>query len=319
MDDWIAGRGLAVVDRDRLRALSERSDLKGWLQAGSHLGAVGVTTGGLVLAPALLPAAWLPVVWLPLLLAQGVLINCLYAGLHELSHWTAFRTKGLNDGFGHLFGFATLNPFLTDRWSHFAHHRATHDPLRDPELMGMKPYTPATYLLELAAATFWVRRVRAVVRAAWALDLDEAYWLTPDQARIVVREARIHIGLWGVIAATSLATGSWAAVAFWLAPLLATKVFHQLQNTGEHTALEHQPDTFRNTRTLRGPAPMRWLVWNMSYHTAHHCFPGVPFHALPALHQEIVGGLDHPVPTRGYLEAQRDILATLRARQPIAA
>jgi len=310
MDDWIARRGLAVVDRERLHALSARSDLKGWLQTGSHLGAIGVTTAGLALSPYSLPALWLPI-----LLLHGVLINCLYAGLHECSHWTAFRTKRLNDGFGHLFGFVTLNPFLTDRWSHFAHHRATHDPLRDPELIGTKPYTTSRYLWDLAGVSFWARRIRAILRTACALDLNEAYWLTDAQSRWVVREARIHIAFWVLIGALSLGLASWAAVIFWLAPLLATKVLHQLQNTGEHTGLEHQPDTFRNTRTLIGPAPMRWLVWNMSYHTAHHCFPGVPFHALPALHREIERGLDHPVPARGYLEAQRDILAALSAQR----
>lgn len=308
MDDWIARKALTVVPRERVRSLSERSDRKGWIQTGGHVAAIAATTMAIVAVPVGAPA-----LWAPLLLIQGVLLNCLYAGQHELSHWTVFRTKRLNDLFGHLFGFATLNPFLGDRWAHFAHHRATHDPERDSELMGMPHYTTATYLLDLSGVTFWGRRVRSIVRTAAGLGLTDAYWLTPEQAPIVVREARITVGLWGVILAASLATGSWAAFVFWLGPLLVTKAFHQLQNTGEHTGMPHTPDIFRNTRTLRGPAPMRWLLWNMSYHTAHHCFPGVPFHALPALHDDIVAGLDHPVTTLGYIEAQRAILAGLRA------
>jgi fatty acid desaturase len=98
--------------------------------------------------------------------------------------------------------------------------------------------------------------------------------------------------------------------------MLAPKGFHQLQNTGEHTGLPHHPDIFRNTRTLSGIAPIRWLVWNMSWHTAHHCFPGVPFHALPALHREIA--VRRPIPTRSYLGAQRDIFAGLLARRRAA-
>ena len=74
-----------------------------------------------------------------------------------------------------------------------------------------------------------------------------------------------------------------------ISPMLLTKWFHQLQNTGEHTGLAHDSNTFLNTRTLKGPPVMRWLFWNMSYHTAHHCFPGVPFHALPALHASQAG------------------------------
>ena len=71
-------------------------------------------------------------------------------------------------------------------------------------------------------------------------------------------------------------------------------------------------DTFRNTRTLVGPPIVNWLVWNMSWHTAHHCYPGVPFFALPALHDQIVENLPHPVPTMGYIAAQREIFTRLR-------
>jgi fatty acid desaturase len=298
MEDWVAREGLRVVPRDRLRALSRKSDLRGWLQAGSFAGALAVTSAGLLNAAAL-PA----VAVVAIFIAHGVLLNCLYAGQHELSHWTAFRTKWLNDRFGELFGFLTLNPFHTDRWTHFAHHRATQDPARDSELMGMKPFTPLTYALNLVGVDFWRRRIAAIFRTAAGRGLEADYWLEPAQRRAVVLEARVTVTLWLVIAGVSVAVGSWLAVWLWIAPLLATKVVHQLQNTGEHTEMPHDPDIFRNTRTLVGPPPMRWLMWNMSYHTAHHAFPGVPFHALPALHRELVERRGQPIIERGYLQA----------------
>jgi fatty acid desaturase len=55
-------------------------------------------------------------------------------------------------------------------------------------------------------------------------------------------------------------------------------------------------------------------MWNMSYHTAHHAFPGVPFHALRPLHREIVERRSQPVIERGYLQAQRDIFESLARR-----
>lgn len=306
MEDWVAREGLRVVPRDRLRALSRKSDLRGWLQAGSFAGALAATTVGLLDAAAL-PAGAVAAIFV----AHGVLLNCLYAGQHELSHWTAFRTKWLNDRFGELFGFLTLNPFHTDRWGHFAHHRATQDPARDSELMGMKPFTLFSYALNLVGVDFWRRRITTIVRAAGGRGPESDYWLTPVQARGVVLEARVTVALWFVIAGASVAAGSWLAVWLWIGPLLATKVVHQLQNTGEHTEMPNDPDIFQNTRTLIGPAPMRWLMWNMSYHTAHHAFPGVPFHALPTLHREIVQRRGQPVIERGYLQAQRDIVASL--------
>ena len=49
----------------------------------------------------------------------------------------------------------------------------------------------------------------------------------------------------------------------------------------------HADDTLSNTRSTRTSAFFRWIAWNMQYHTAHHTFPAVPFHALPELHREI--------------------------------
>ncbi|HEY1880514.1 MAG TPA: fatty acid desaturase [Caulobacteraceae bacterium] len=310
MEGWIAKGGLKAVSRERLRALSRKSDLAGALQTASHVGAIAVTTTSLLIVVPLAPWSFVP-----LFLAQGILINCLYAGQHELSHWTAFRSKALNDLVGHLFGIATLNPFLTDRWIHFAHHRATHDPLRDPEIMGTGPYTLSSYILDLTGVSFWYRRVTGIVHTATERGLENCYWLDIHQRRIVTREARIHVALWILIAAVSAALRTWLAVELWIAPVLLTKWFHQLQNLGEHTGLPHDSDIFVNTRTLRGPAPMRWLMWNMSWHTAHHCFPGVPFHALPALDAAIRAGLGRPIPTRGYIESQRDIFSGLVANR----
>lgn len=310
MEDWVAREGLRVVPRDRLRTLSRKSDLYGSLQTASFAIALTATTAGLLDAAAF-PGAAVAAIFI----AHGVLLNCLYAGQHELSHWTAFRSKWLNDRVGELFGFLTLNPFHTDRWAHFAHHRATQDPARDSELIGMKPFTTLTYALNLVGIDFWRRRIGSILAAAADRGLEADYWLTSEQRGAVILEARFTVALWLVIAAASAAAGSWLALWLWIGPLLTTKVVHQLQNTGEHTEMPNDPDIFRNTRTLVGPPPMRWLMWNMSYHTAHHAFPGVPFHALPSLHREIVDRRGQPIIERGYLQAQRDIFASL-ARRP---
>jgi fatty acid desaturase len=64
---------------------------------------------------------------------------------------------------------------------------------------------------------------------------------------------------------------------------------------------------FLNTRTTFTTAVVRYLAWNMPYHTEHHVWPMVPFHRLPALH-----GLmrDHlGVTAEGYAAFTRDYLA----------
>jgi len=55
---------------------------------------------------------------------------------------------------------------------------------------------------------------------------------------------------------------------------------------------------------------MRWLGWQMQYHTAHHAFPGVPFHRLHELHEIIFTRRGVAPPSMTYLGFQ---IAVLRA------
>ena len=243
--------------------------------------------------------------------ALGILLNCLYAGQHETSHRTAFRARWLNDWVGAAIGFLSIYPARWDRYFHFAHHRHTQDPARDPELLSRGPYTPTSYALYIVGITYWYARARNTLRIARGQLPAYATYLSAEQRHEVMIEARWHLAGYAAILALSLAFHSWAAVAFWLAPMMLFKWVHNLQNTGEHTCLTHEQDTLRNTRTLRGPWLVRWLVWNMSYHTAHHTFPGIPFFALPDLNREIQTRLGEPLPGAGYIGAQVEIATTL--------
>ena len=64
-----------------------------------------------------------------------------------------------------------------------------------------------------------------------------------------------------------------------------------------------------NCRTVYMNPVIRFLYWNMNYHVEHHMFPMVPYHTLPALHEEMKA--DMPKPYSGILEAYREIIPTL--------
>ena len=64
-----------------------------------------------------------------------------------------------------------------------------------------------------------------------------------------------------------------------------------------------------NSRTVYINPISRFIYWNMNYHIEHHMFPMVPYHALPALHDEIKA--DCPPPYRGFLAAYSEIIPTL--------
>ncbi len=296
MQEVFARRDL--IEPATLRALCVASDRAGAIQVASHLGAIAATGVALWFT-------WDTLWAVPVFVLHGVLINFLYAGQHELSHWTVFRTRALNEWFGRLFGFIVFFPRDFDQIQHTAHHRHTQDWDRDGEL-ARERYTLASYLLWLLGPTYWYTRWRRIVRFA-AGRVSEPY-IPANRRADVVREARWHLAGYGVIAAVSLAAGSWAAVTYWLAPMLATKVVHQLQNTIEHLGLPHASNILENTRSTRTNAVLRWMCWNMQYHTAHHAFPGVPFHRLPVLHAALFTARGTVPPTMSYLGFQAAVI-----------
>ena len=266
-----------MLSRDRLRELSARSNLRGFIQVGSHLGAIVLTGIALLLTW----GTWWAV---PVFILHGVLLNFLYAGQHELSHATVFTSKGLNEWLGRAFGFLLIYPRDFDQIQHFAHHRFTSVWGQDGELQ-RPPYDMRSYLLWMLGPTYWYSRIARIFRLSSGKVIE--YYIPERRKADVIREARYHLAGYAIIAVASFATGSWAAVTYWIAPMFLTKVVHQLQNTIEHLGLPHVEDTTLNTRSTRTNAFMRWMAWNMQYHTAHHTFPGVPCYNLKGLDKAI--------------------------------
>jgi fatty acid desaturase len=126
----------------------------------------------------------------------------------------------------------------------------------------------------------------------------------PESARAEVqREAWIFWAVYGALAVVSVALGSWAVVTYWLIPRIVGEPLMRIIRMSEHVGCSREPDMLLNSRTVKGLAPLRWLAWNMPYHTAHHAVPLVPFHALPELTETL---LDHIRDVRiGYIATVR--------------
>jgi len=292
-----------LIEPAELKALAQRSDARGWLQLGSHLAAIAVA----VWLHALAMGTW----WVLLTGAVlGVLVNFLYAAQHELSHSTVFATRWLNEAWGRLIGFFMLFPRDYDQVMHFAHHQWTQDWERDGELV-REPYTLKTYLLWLSGISYWRNRVAGILRRARGIIVEP--YIRPQEEGKIIRESRIHLGLYIAIILISAAFGSWWWATFWILPMLVMKPVHQLQNTIEHLGLSHEDNILENTRSTRTNALMRWLCWQMPYHTAHHTFPSVPFWQLRSLNTRIEEKVGE-VWRMGWIEFQIEVIGKLRAK-----
>ncbi len=264
----------ARLDPATRKALLAKADGPAALRLAFHGGAVA----GLGFAIASGVPAW-PLLLLP----QGVLIVFLFTAMHECVHRTAFATARANDVVAAGLGLLLLLPPEWFRLFHFAHHRHTQDPARDPELATPKPETPGHYALHVSGLPLWVGAVRVLLRNAAGRNADA---FVPAAARgKVTREARVMLALYAVLAAASGVAGSTLLLWVWVGPALLGQPFLRLYLLAEHGRCPLVADMFVNSRTTFTTAAVRWLAWNMPYHAEHHAFPAVPFHRLPDLHR----------------------------------
>ena len=289
-----------LIEPSELRRLNEKSNFMGFFQLFSHLIAILLIS---VLHYKLIYSWWS----LASGFALGVLINFLYAGQHELSHGTVFKTFKLNEFFGRIIGFFMLFPRDFDQIMHFAHHKWTQDWEKDGELV-REPFTIKTYLLWFWGVTYWRNRIVGILRRARGVVI--APYINPYEYKKVILESRLHVFGYLIIFIFSLYFNSWAALTFWILPMLITKPIHQMQNTIEHLGLTHKKDILQNTRSTRTNFLMKWLCWQMPYHTAHHTFPSVPFWKLKELNSKIEKKSGN-VYSMGYFEFQIEVIKRL--------
>lgn len=262
----------SLTDEDRLE-LTRRTDLPGLVRFAAHLGAI-VALGVAV-------AAGVPF-WPLLMLPLGILIVFLFTTLHETIHETAFRTPWLNRAVALISGFLVLVPPVWFRYFHFAHHRHTHDPDHDPELMSPKPETWGAYLTYVSGALYWKGMATTILgNARGALSED---YVPPKGRAKVIAEARGFAAAYALLLGVSIVSGSALLFWVWVLPALIGQPFLRLYLLAEHGRCPHVANMLENTRTTFTTRLVRLIAWNMPYHAEHHAYPAVPFHRLPEFH-----------------------------------
>jgi fatty acid desaturase len=129
---------------------------------------------------------------------------------------------------------------------------------------------------------------RTVMHCFGRLIEDEKAYIPASQYRKTFIEAWIHILLELAVIAACIYTKSILPAMFIVLPTFYGTIIYILYSSTQHTGLsEDVLDHRLNSRTVYLNIINRFLYWNMNYHIEHHMFPMVPYHALPALHQEM--------------------------------
>jgi fatty acid desaturase len=242
----------------------------------------------------------------PAVVIYGFSLATMFATLHECSHHTAFENNRLNDGVAWLAGILSFYNSTFYRRYHKWHHRYTQIPDKDPELEDPKPQNLQQYLLEISAIPWWLGKIRGHFRIALG-QLDNYPYISETASQEVIHSTRLQLLVYAIAIAVSVIFKQPWFVMYWLLPLAIGQPILRMILLAEHTGCTQDDNPLTNTRTTLTWWPIRFLMWNMPYHTEHHLYASIPFHALAAAHAKLLPHLEQL--ESGYLKVNRNLIA----------
>ena len=252
-------------------------------------------------------------VWvLPAMIAHGIVLVHHFSLQHECIHYTAFKTRWLNELVGNYCGLVIMLPNRFFRYEHCDHHTYTQLTGKDPEMIPM-PSRLGDYLFYLSSIPYWKAKFTELARHCMGRLSDTEKRFTPkSEYKSLILEARLMAAFYLTIAVACLVTGNYNVLWYWWMPVILGEPVMRAIRMTEHVG---RPEVYQmkvNTRSNLVNPLWRFLCWNMNYHAEHHYAASVPFHALPELNKKLSGYVH--TEKRGYLGAHLDILRQLHSK-----
>lgn len=234
---------------------------------------------------------------------------------HECGHRTAFKTAWMNDAVYFLASFMVWREAVSWRWSHIRHHSDTIIVGRDPEIAFQRPMSARAPLKELVGLTSNPGETKKILlNVIGRFTPDELDYLPESEHRSVIRTARVYVAVWLGVFGLCLVLRTVEPLMFVVLPSFYGKWLLVSYGITQHAGLaENAVDHRLNSRSIRMNRLHRYLYWNMNFHTEHHMFPSVPFHALPALSEATKA--DFPPQYSGFRSAYREIWSVYRRQK----
>ncbi|MDA0577902.1 MAG: fatty acid desaturase [Verrucomicrobia bacterium] len=282
------------VDRETIVALSERSNLHGFVRVGLYMGAMALAAWAAVVVSR--QSLWLAI---PLLYAYWFLYGFWVAVAHELQHKMVFAKswEGLSETLYFLVQALMWNSPRYARISHMLHHRCTMVRNVDPETDWPEVITTPwlrKFLRDLilnmlivgAPRSLYAAVRQQIQRAAGHRDRMMRDHCSPADVRAIRLESA------GIL----LFHLCWVGGAIWFQrwePILLITLAWQvgapmesLWHNTEHIGRAYNVNDQRlATRSVRVSWFIRLLYGGLDDHVEHHLFPIVPSRNLRKLHR----------------------------------
>ena len=248
------------------------------------------------------------------MLLHGIVLVHHFSLQHECCHYTAFKTRWLNDWVGNLCGLVIMLPNRFFRYEHCDHHTYTQITGKDTEMIEL-PETLRGYFLYISSYPYWKSKFSELWRHCFArLTPSDKSFVPREERQTVIWEARLMALFYATVIVIAISYQIWGILWFWFLPVILGEPVMRAIRMTEHVGRPAVKDMKTNTRSNRVSLPWRFLCWNMNYHAEHHYASSVPFHALPALSEKLDGYIH--TEKRGYVGAHIDIVSQLIGKSP---
>jgi fatty acid desaturase len=238
-----------------------------------------------VFVPVLLTIAAAPwayrEVGLPILgalyLFWGVWLNQFVFIMHDCAHGSLFRSRSLNQFFGHLSGLFVVTYFPSFQAQHMAHHQKLGAPGSDPQgvdYLGFKHASKGRLLWHLLKPLTGANFFKIIALVNRGGGAGSAKRKRPELGYLV-RLGLLHGGitLW---LAQGIQSIELAAV-FYLSGLTLALFLAQLRGFAEHVAFQSDKDEFATRTHAFNPIDRVFFYGvNFNYHVEHHLKPSLP-------------------------------------------
>ncbi len=305
-DDWFK----AALARATLTRLSQRSDREALKLCTAYFALLGVLGAASVML-----WQWGSWWFLALYGAYCLVWSFSNATGHEACHYTPFRRLWLNNALLYANSWMQNWEPVTVRWVHARHHTYTSMVGADAEYLLPNPISRRDLTnLVLGTNHFWNYN-KELVQLAFKRPNDTIREAVPaEDLPLTARNARVFLLLYATVIGSCFVLWTPLPAVMLMLPRVVGEPMHGVLRALQHGGLETEAaDHRRTTRSMYVSRPLQWLYCNMNFHIEHHMYPMVPFHALPALHEEIKGQL--PEPTRGVRAGLAEIVTTMRRQR----
>ena len=300
------------VDKEILKELSKKSDLKGLQHVSVFFGLI-ILTGTLAF---ITWGTWWSVFWF---LVYGNIYSFSNPLWHETGHKTAFKSKILNEIFYYISSFMSNFEPIRWRYTHFVHHGntySTNNPFdHEIEYDNNLKETPKRLLINITPflGLFFFKKHIAfeIIQHALGIKTKVMQDSIPESVQSkAIFNSRIYLVIWLSIILWAILATSWLPILYFLLPQFYGKTLHKLVAFTQHAGLARNVKDHRLTsREMYLNPVLSFLYWKMEYHLTHHMFPTVPSYNLDKLHNHIKDQL--PRTNTGLIDAYKEIVPAI--------